>query len=159
MWERMKEKRNEGGFTLIELLIVIIILAILAAIVVFAVGTSGTNSKVAACQADAKSLETALEAYHAQVGSYPPNVANGAPATSAYYTGVTGTTTVPLGTGSETVGPWLRQAPGTAYYQILWNSTGQVYVVGSTAPSNSAESAGNDFDLTQGNVCSTAVGS
>jgi prepilin-type N-terminal cleavage/methylation domain-containing protein len=71
MWERMNQKRNEGGFTLIELLIVIIILAILAAIVVFAVGTTGSNSKVAACQSDAKTFETALETYKAEVGVYP----------------------------------------------------------------------------------------
>ena len=58
MWDRMREKRNEGGFTLIELLIVIIILAILAAIVVFAVGTTGPNAMTAACNADAKTFET-----------------------------------------------------------------------------------------------------
>ncbi|HUY63685.1 MAG TPA: prepilin-type N-terminal cleavage/methylation domain-containing protein [Acidimicrobiales bacterium] len=72
MFERMLEKRNEGGFTLIELLIVIIILAILAAIVVFAVGSTGANSKYAACNSDAKTFETALESYKAQVGTYPP---------------------------------------------------------------------------------------
>src|ERR1700691_6124461 len=71
MWDRMIEKRNEGGFTLIELLIVIIILAILAAIVVFAVGTTGANAKAAACSADAKSFETALESYKAEIGQYP----------------------------------------------------------------------------------------
>jgi prepilin-type N-terminal cleavage/methylation domain-containing protein len=71
MWERMIEKRNDGGFTLIELLIVIIILAILAAIVVFAVGSTGTNAKTAACNSDAKTVETALESYKAEVGFYP----------------------------------------------------------------------------------------
>src|SRR5580658_5463153 len=77
MRERMIEKRNEGGFTLIELLIVIIILAILAAIVVFAVGTTGGNAKSAACQSDAKTFETALESYKAEVGAYPA-LGNGA---------------------------------------------------------------------------------
>jgi general secretion pathway protein G len=71
MWDRMIEKRNEGGFTLIELLIVIIILAILAAIVVFAVGTTGSNAVAASCNADAKTFETALESYKAEVGAYP----------------------------------------------------------------------------------------
>src|SRR6202035_5267792 len=64
MLDRLQQKRNdEGGFTLIELLIVIVILAILAAIVVFAVGTTTTNAKISACNADAKSVETAIEAY------------------------------------------------------------------------------------------------
>ena len=76
MLDRLQQKRNdEGGFTLIELLIVIVILAILAAIVVFAVGTTTTNAKISACNADAKSVETAVEAYKAQNGAYPANMA------------------------------------------------------------------------------------
>src|SRR5271168_1860673 len=69
--QRMVAKRDQGGFTLIELLIVIIILAILAAIVVFAVGSTNTNAIASSCNADAKSVETALEAYKAQITSYP----------------------------------------------------------------------------------------
>jgi len=119
MWESIKEKRSEGGFTLIELLIVIIILAILAAIVVFAVGTSTTNAKVAACDANAKSIETAMEAYKAQTGSYPGAI-----------TDLTST----MGT---TAGPWLRSVPNEAYtasngYAITDGPTsgdGQVWIV------------------------------
>jgi general secretion pathway protein G len=96
MWENLKEKRNEGGFTLIELLIVIIILAILAAIVVFAVGTTTGNSKAAACNADAKSVETAVEAYKAQGGAYPS-------------VGTAGQAQLTATGGSN--GPWLRQWP------------------------------------------------
>ena len=63
----------QAGFTLIELLIVVVILAILAAIVVFAVGGSRANALASSCKADAKSLETALEAWKANNGngSYP----------------------------------------------------------------------------------------
>ena len=67
----MVAKRDQGGFTLIELLIVIIILAILAAIVVFAVGNTNTNAIASSCNADAKSVETALEAYKAQIDFVP----------------------------------------------------------------------------------------
>ncbi len=74
MVEKLLEKRREGGFTLIELLIVIIILAILAAIVVFAVGTTTTNAQVASCDANVKSVETALEAYKAENGNYPTSI-------------------------------------------------------------------------------------
>ncbi len=69
--EALTKKRDEAGFTLIELLIVIVILGILAAIVVFAVGTTGSNAAVSACNADAKTVEVALESYKAQTGAYP----------------------------------------------------------------------------------------
>ena len=66
-----------GGFTLIELLIVIVVLGILAAVVIFALGGVTGQSKVAACNSDAKSVETAVEAYHA----FPGNTDNSYPAT------------------------------------------------------------------------------
>ena len=124
MWERMQQKRNEGGFTLIELLIVIIILAILAAIVVFAVGSTNTNAIASSCNADAKSVETALEAYKAQITTYPASL--GALTTSVATT-VNGV--------SETVGPWLKEAPSTTNYTISFNSaTGAVAVNGNAYP-------------------------
>lgn len=96
MLKQQIQQKREEGFTLIELLIVIIILAILAAIVVFAVGTTSSNSKKAACDSDAKSVETAVEAYKAQVGSYPS-------------LGTAGM--AQLTTTNANGGPWLRQAP------------------------------------------------
>ncbi len=130
MIELFKKKRDEEeGFTLIELLIVIVILGILAAIVVFAVGGTGQNAAVAACKADAKSLETALEAYKAQSGSgtFPPSpAANDAkdPGWSAL-----------LGSGGATNTPYLRSVPSAAHYTLWWDSsTGAVFVL----PANSA---------------------
>ena len=121
MLNRLQEKRDEGGFTLIELLIVIIILAILAAIVVFAVGTTTTNAKASSCNADAKSVETAVEAYKAQQG-IPANMAA-------------------LTTAGPN-GPWLRQAPTATlatngYVITLVASTGEVDVTNNTTgPTN-----------------------
>ncbi len=126
MWERIQEKRNEGGFTLIELLIVIIILAILAAIVVFAVGTTGKNAAVASCDSDAKSIETAVEAFHAQTLAYPAAV---------------GDLTASTVTGGSTVGPWLRTIPGTTHYIISLTTSGTILV---TAPTTAV--AGVNFD-------------
>jgi len=111
--QRMVRKRNEGGFTLIELLIVIIILAILAAIVVFAVGNTGTNAAAASCESDAKTVETALETYDAEIGNYPAADA---------WASLTGTT-VQAGT---TYGPFLRAQPSTAHYAINFNAAGKV---------------------------------
>ena len=151
MIERLNRKRGEEGFTLIELLIVIVILAILAAIVVFAVGTTTTNSIQASCQSDAKSVETALEAFKAQNGSFP--TPGSTTSIQAFYT--------PLTTASNNGNPWLRSAPtNTTHYTILFNSTGQVYVLGAnaalSATLNDTTNAANNFD-TAANACSVAT--
>src|SRR3954469_12504455 len=65
----------EKGFTLVELLIVIVILGILAGIVVFAVGNLTSNAKTNACSTEKSTITTAVEAYKAQNGSYPANMA------------------------------------------------------------------------------------
>ncbi len=139
MLERLKQKRTDEGFTLIELLIVIIILAILAAIVVFAVGTTTKNASVAACKSTAKSVETAVEAYKAQTGTFPGSV-----------TALVTTTTNATGT---TIGPWLRQKPpavgSTAKYAIT-TTAGKVTV---TTPATAGTA--HTFDTTAG-ACSGA---
>jgi general secretion pathway protein G len=74
MMQRIWNKRdNDEAFTLIELLIVIVVLGILAAIVIFGVGTFRSDSVNAACTADKKTVEIALEAYKAKTGAYPAN--------------------------------------------------------------------------------------
>jgi prepilin-type N-terminal cleavage/methylation domain-containing protein len=64
-------RQNQNGFTLTELLIVIVILGVLAGIVVFAVGGITDKGVAAACQADKRTVITAVEAYRAQKGSFP----------------------------------------------------------------------------------------
>jgi general secretion pathway protein G len=67
------EETKNKGFTLVELLIVIVILGILATVTVFAVTGITNKGKTSACQSDAKTVETAEEAYSANHGSYTAN--------------------------------------------------------------------------------------
>ena len=99
-YRELQERRNDGdspesGFTLIELLIVIIVLGILAAIVIFSLtGVTGQSEK-AACNTDAKTVQTAVSAYYAENGDTWP---------AAYADLTTATAAKP---GS----PYLRTAP------------------------------------------------
>jgi general secretion pathway protein G len=148
-----KKKEEEEGFTLIELLIVIVILGILAAIVVFAVGGTGANSAVAACKADARSVETALEAYKAQNnGTYPT------PPSSPTDTTTPGSGWGALlnagGNGNGT--PYLRSAPSTAHYLVWWDNTGAVYAAAPAGSYPTPTSAMN-FDTSGGDACNAAT--
>jgi type II secretory pathway pseudopilin PulG len=81
---------------LIELLIVIVVLGILAAIVIFSLTGVTGQSAVAACNADAKTVEIAIDAYNASNGTFPtdstsltsgtPSYLHSWPSNSKYYT-------------------------------------------------------------------------
>ena len=72
---QQRRMRGQGGFTLIELLVVIAILGILAGVVAFAVGGSTDSANKQACATEKKTVETALEAYKVDNGTYPATVA------------------------------------------------------------------------------------
>jgi hypothetical protein len=77
--------------------------------------TAASAAVIASCQADAKSTETALEAYEAQVGSYPP-----ADAWNDLTTAQRGP--------SGPLGPWLKAEPTSAHYVINFDGNGDVSV-------------------------------
>lgn len=82
---------------MIELLIIMLILGVLAAIVVFAVIDAEPQSSRAACQANYNTVETAAQAYKAQVGFYPTQISD--------------LTVQHLGTTLVMDGPWLKESP------------------------------------------------
>ena len=69
-------KKQDKGFTLVELLIVIVILGILATVTVFAVRGITDTGQENACSIEARTLDSAIEAYYAQTGSEPTGVSD-----------------------------------------------------------------------------------
>jgi prepilin-type N-terminal cleavage/methylation domain-containing protein len=59
------------GVTLIELLIVVLILAALSAIAIPRISQSATQAKSKACETNIDILNSSIELYHAETGSYP----------------------------------------------------------------------------------------
>ena len=79
--ERRKRRHGEGftpvgrsaehGFTLVELMVVIVIIGLLAAIVAINVFPSGDKARAVRAKADIATIQSALDIYKLQNGSYP----------------------------------------------------------------------------------------
>jgi len=63
--------KSKKGFTLVELLIVVLILGALAAIAIPRISASTTTAKVNACKTNQDILNSQIEMYRADTGSYP----------------------------------------------------------------------------------------
>ena len=66
---------NKKGFTLIELLVVIAIIGLLSTLAVVALGSARTKARDAKRLSDIKQVQTALELYYTDQGSYPTGTA------------------------------------------------------------------------------------
>lgn len=67
----MKLSKSKKGLTLIELLIVVIILGALAAIAIPRMSQNSDTAKRRACQTNQATIDTQVELYYADNGSYP----------------------------------------------------------------------------------------
>lgn len=65
------KRTSTHGFTIVELLIVIVVIGILAAITVVAFNGVQDRAKFTRMQSDLKSMQKAIEIYHADNGTYP----------------------------------------------------------------------------------------
>ena len=66
--------KNERGFTIMELLVVIVIIGVLAAIGVPAYQNMTKKAKDTACEANRRTISTAVGMYYAENGSYPTDI-------------------------------------------------------------------------------------
>ncbi len=67
----MVQRKKREGVTLIELLIVVLILAALSAIAIPRISQSAQNAKANACDTNIDVINSAIEMYNADNGSYP----------------------------------------------------------------------------------------
>jgi len=63
--------KRRKGFTLVELLIVVLILGALAAIAIPRISSSATTAKINACKTNVDTINTQIELYNADTGSWP----------------------------------------------------------------------------------------
>jgi hypothetical protein len=108
----------------------------------------GSAAEVAACQADAKSLEVALAAYMAQKGAYPSPP-------SAWSASTYAANFEPLMSAAGG-GPYLASPPADTSYVIEYDSAGHVWIAPPGAY-GATYNPGQSFDANP-NICLAAVG-
>lgn len=107
-----------------------------------------SGAEVAACESDAKVLETALVAYMAEMGTFPTPPSPWSAATYA-------ANFAPL-TSDADGGPYMHTPPSSKDYVIEYDSSGHVWI----APPGTYSATyieGQDFDANP-NICLAAVG-
>ncbi|MFH1836901.1 MAG: prepilin-type N-terminal cleavage/methylation domain-containing protein [Candidatus Omnitrophota bacterium] len=65
--------RGKKGFTLIEILFVVVVIAILAAVVIPRLTDTAATAKISACLANKANINTQVEKWYFDNGSWPAN--------------------------------------------------------------------------------------
>jgi prepilin-type N-terminal cleavage/methylation domain-containing protein len=135
--KNLRGKKGQQGFTLIELLVVVTILGVLAAIVTLSLVGLTTNASVQSCNAEYKTVQSALDAYMAN------NNLAVLPAQQLVFTNdMTGnlpnppggkTGTVPLYNPNPSGGSPNYTRNGTTQFFYTWDQFGRITAIGSTA--------------------------
>ena len=114
--------KSRKGFTLIELLVVVAIIGLLATLSIVALNNARARARDARRVADIKQIQTALELYYNDLGSYPSAVTVGNPiaSNSITYMGVVPKNPTPI---DGTCTGWTEYAYTTANASNTYNLT------------------------------------
>jgi prepilin-type N-terminal cleavage/methylation domain-containing protein len=97
----MKISNNSKGFTLIELLVVIAIIGVISSIVVSGLNNARGRARDTKRMQDMLNIQTGLESYYADHGSYPLSVGGSCAGGASNWGGVSAD---PCGTNGDTSG-------------------------------------------------------
>ena len=68
-------RKSEQGFTLVELMVVVLILGALALVAIPRISESSTTAKISACDTNVDLINSQIELYYANNGSWPSDLA------------------------------------------------------------------------------------
>jgi len=132
--KNLRGKKGQQGFTLIELLVVVTILGVLAAIVTLSLVGLTTNASVQSCNAEYRTVQSALDAYMAN------NDLAALPGAQVAFTndmtgGVSGskTGTVPLYNPNPSATSPNYTRNGQTQFFYTWDQFGKITAIGSNA--------------------------
>lgn len=142
---RSTNSRKSSGFTLIELLVVIAIVGLLAGAMITLIDPVRQlqRSRDSKRKSELKQIQTGLELYRSDVGSYPPSVSSSTPLQDSDR-GVIYLQTVP------------KDPKGLDYYYVT-NATGSTYSLTACAENTSDKESKTASDTTSPVVPPAAV--
>jgi prepilin-type N-terminal cleavage/methylation domain-containing protein len=131
MEKHFKNHMLKKGFTLIELLVVVAIIGLLATLSIVALNNARARARDARRVADVKQIQTALELYYNDMGSYPSSVVPGNSVTSTYGTYMAQVPKTPKPIDGSTCSTWTEYVynGSTNTYTLtycLGNATGGI---------------------------------